>query len=45
MIFVWKHLFLERVVRLWHRQPREVVELPSLEVFNKCIGVALRDIV
>ena len=29
----------------WHRQPREVVESLSLEVFENRVDVALRDVV
>ena len=34
-----------KVVRQWHRLPREVVESLSLEMFKKCGDVAPRDVV
>lgn len=32
-------------VRPWNRLSREMVELPSFEVFKKCVDVDLQDIV
>jgi len=40
-----KNFFTERVVRHWNRLPREAVESPSLEEFNKRVDVALQDVV
>jgi len=40
-----KNFFTERVVKHWNRLPWEVVETPSLEVFRKCVDIALQDMV
>jgi len=40
-----KNFFSERVVRYWHRLPRELVESPSLEVLKKHGDAALREMV
>ncbi|KGL90219.1 hypothetical protein N301_00170, partial [Charadrius vociferus] len=37
--------FTLRVVRHWHRLPREAVEAPSLEVFKARLDVALGNLV
>jgi len=40
-----KKFFTRRVVKHWHRLPREVVEAPSLETFKARLGGALSNLV
>jgi len=40
-----KNFSSERVDKDWNRLPRELMEAPSLEVFKKCVDVALREMV
>ncbi|KAK4822541.1 hypothetical protein QYF61_015547 [Mycteria americana] len=38
-----KNFFTERLIKHWNRLPREAVKAPWLEVFKRCVDVALRD--
>ncbi|KFM02341.1 hypothetical protein AS27_03122, partial [Aptenodytes forsteri] len=40
-----KKFFTMRVVRHWHKLPREVVDAPSLETFKARLDGALRNLV
>ncbi|KFQ31330.1 hypothetical protein N332_13482, partial [Mesitornis unicolor] len=40
-----KNFFTVRVVRHWHRLPREVVDAPSLEAFKARLDRALGNLV
>ncbi|KGL83923.1 hypothetical protein N309_11030, partial [Tinamus guttatus] len=36
-----KHFFTLRVVELWNKLPRKVVECPSSEIFKSCLDMVL----
>lgn len=40
-----KNFFTGRLVRHWNRLLRDMVESLSLEVFQKCVGVVVGDMV
>jgi len=42
---IMKNFFTKRVVKHWNRLPREVVDAPSLKVFQRHVDVVLRDMV
>ena len=44
-LLVRKNFFSERVGRCWSLPPRRVVELPSLEMFKKCLDAVLKGMV
>jgi len=41
-LYIRKNVFSERVVRHWNWLPKDVVDSPSLEVFQKSIDVTLQ---
>ncbi|KFO84763.1 hypothetical protein N320_12500, partial [Buceros rhinoceros silvestris] len=40
-----KNFLTQRVIKHWNRLPREAVESQSLEVFKRCVDMALGDMV
>ena len=42
---IWKIFFTQRVVRHWHRLPREAMDAPSLEMFKATLDGASSNLV
>lgn len=45
MLNIRKNFFTEKVVKVWNRLPRKLVEPPLLEAFKRFIDVPLKDMV
>ena len=41
---MWKNFFMVKVMELWNRLPREVVESPSMEIFKTRLDTYLCDL-
>lgn len=42
---VIRKIFTKGMVKHWHRQPRKVIESPTVEMFKKHLDVTLKDLV
>jgi len=40
-----RNFLMERLARHWNRLPREVLELPFLKLFKRCVNVWIGDMV
>jgi len=38
-LVIRRNFFPERLLKQWNRLPREVVELPSLDILKKCVDM------